>query len=320
MGEIFFIILVALALYVAWSVGANDETMALVAGLNVYSITLIVVVGAIFDFLGAVTFSYKVEETLGQRLLTFPLTYLDALVIVFAIASWLLVASLKGWPVSTTHSAVGAAIGVGLFKIGIEGINWNVLSEVVGGWILSPIIGLVGAYFVIIFLNKIASLVIDGFNKEFFTRRMSGWMLFIWAGLTAFSRGANDVANATAFIIPFFENVNFARILGGAGMAIGLFILGRRVVKNVGLELVELDPLTALGVQLVTALILTIGTLLGLPLSGTHILVSAIIGAGLAKRVWVNTTNLKEILATWIGTFPGAAIIAYIAYLVLSLL
>ncbi|RLE61091.1 MAG: hypothetical protein DRJ35_01395 [Thermoprotei archaeon] len=320
MGEILFIILVALALYVAWSVGANDETMALVAGLNVYSITLIVLVGAIFDFLGAVTFSYKVEETLGQRLLTFPLTYLDALVIVFAIASWLLVASLKGWPVSTTHSAVGAAIGVGLFKIGIEGINWNVLSEVVGGWVLSPVIGLVGAYFVIIFLNKIASFVIDGFNKEFFTRRISGWMLFTWAGLTAFSRGANDVANATAFIIPFFENVNFARILGGAGMAIGLFILGRRVVKNVGLELVELDPLTALGVQLVTALILTIGTLLGLPLSGTHILVSAIIGAGLAKRVWVNTTNLKEILATWVGTFPGAAIIAYIAYLVLTLL
>jgi len=307
--DILLLLLIVTALYVAWSVGANDETMALVAGLNMFSISLVVAVGAILDLLGAVTFSYSVEKTLGERLLSFRLTIVDALIIVFAIASWLLLASLKGWPVSTTHSAVGAAIGLGIFKAGLGGVNWRVLGEVVGGWILSPVLGLVGAYVAIIALNRAAGRLIRGFDAEFRTRQLSGWMLFAWAGVTAFSRGANDVANATAFLTPFASNPDTMRLLGGIGMALGLYMLGRKVVKNVGLELVELDPLTALGVQLVTAVILLVGTYMGLPLSGTHILVSAIIGAGLAKRVWVNTSNLKEILLTWVATFPGAAVI-----------
>ncbi len=316
--DLLLVLLIVMALYVAWSVGANDETMALIAGLNMYSISLIVAIGAILDLLGAVTFSYKVEETLGERLLSFNLTIADALIIVFAIASWLLVASLKGWPVSTTHSAVGAAIGLGLYKAGIMGVNWSVLGEVVGGWVLSPVLGLVGAYAAILLLHRAAGRTIRGFDREFKVRRLSGWLLFLWAGVTAFSRGANDVANATAFLTPFSSSPDLMRLLGGAGMAVGLYMIGRRVVKNVGLELVELDPLTALGVQLVVALILLVGTYMGLPLSGTHILVSAIIGAGLAKRVWVNTSNLKEIVATWVATFPGAAVIAYVVCVVLG--
>ncbi len=312
-------LLIILGLYVAWSVGANDETMALVAGLNIFNISLIVAVGAILDFLGAVTFSYKVEETLGTRLLGFRLTPAEALIIVFAIASWLLLASLKGWPVSTTHSAVGAAIGLGLFKAGMTGVNWGVLWEVVGGWVLSPLLGLIGAYLAIKLMLALARSTIKGLRREFKARHFSGWLLFAWAGVTSFSRGANDVANATAFLTPIASNPDLIRLLGGAGMAMGLYVIGRRVVKNVGLELVELDPITALGVQLVTALILLVGTYLGLPLSGTHILVSAIIGAGLAKRVWVNTTNLRDIVVTWIATFPAAAVIAYLTCLLLTL-
>ncbi len=306
----------ALAFYVAWSIGANDETMALVAGSGIASIGFVVFIGAVMDFFGAMIFSYKVEETLGERLLSFNLTVMDVLIIVFAIATWLLVASYMGWPVSTTHSAVGAAIGLGLYRIGFHGVNWNVLSDVVLGWVFSPLIGFIGSYVIILVVSKYYKEREKGFIFDLRTQRAAALLLLLWASLTAFSRGANDVANATAFLLSIIDDPFLVRLIGGGGMAIGLFILGRRVVRNVGSELVELDPLTGFSVQMATALILTIGTYLGLPLSGTHILVSAIAGVGLAKKTWINTNNLGTIILTWLATFPGAAIIAFIAALI----
>ncbi len=98
------IIIVAVACYISWGIGANDETMAMAAGGAWWSINRT----AIF---GAILFGQIVEETIGTKLLLVTTTTQIACLIVGSTALWLTVASWFGWPVSTTHTAVGAVIG-----------------------------------------------------------------------------------------------------------------------------------------------------------------------------------------------------------------
>ncbi len=299
-----------LAFYVAWSVGANDETMAVLAGSGFTSILAACIIGAIMDFLGAVLLGYKVEETMGEKLLAYKIDLVDTLIIVAAVATWLVLASYRGWPVSTTHSAVGAAIGLGIYKWGISGVRWESLLNVVAGWVISPIMGFIGAYVTCKIFDFFLAKGIKGLRKSLRVARIASLTLLAWASYTSFFRGANDIANATAFLSAVYENPLMVRLISGFGMALGLVMLGRRVVKSVGVELVELTPVMGLAIQISVALTVSIGTLMGLPLSGTHILVMAVAGIGVAKRIWINIKGLKEILATWIVTFPGAAVLA----------
>ncbi len=299
-----------LAFYVAWSVGANDETMAVLAGSGFTSILAACLIGAFMDFLGAVLLGYKVEETMGEKLLAYKIGLVDTLIIVAAVATWLVLASYRGWPVSTTHSAVGAAIGLGIYKWGIHGVRWESLFNVVAGWIISPIMGFIGAYATCKLFDLLLTKSIIGLNKSLKIAKISSLTLLAWASYTSFFRGANDIANATAFLSAVYADPFRVRLISGLGMALGLIMLGRRVVKSVGVELVELTPVMGLAIQISVALTVSIGTLMGLPLSGTHILVMAVAGIGVAKKIWVNVKGLKEILATWVITFPGAAALA----------
>ncbi len=310
MEGLLLILSFALAFYVAWSVGANDETMAVVAGSGFGSLSFAVAVGAIMDFLGAVFFSEKVEHTIGKGLLAVELSLYDVFVITAAMATWLVLASYKGWPISTTHSAVGAAMGLALYKVGIGGVKWWALGNVALAWALSPLFGMIGSYLTCKLLDSLVRARLAGMRTVLRAARISALIVLAWAAFTSFSRGGNDVANATAFLVTVYPDPFVVRLIGGIGMALGLLILGRRVVKNVGNELVEITPLTGLAVQVSVALVLFVGTLLGLPLSGTHILVGAVAGIGLARKVWINIKGLKEIALTWVATFPGAAIIA----------
>jgi PiT family inorganic phosphate transporter len=103
-----------------------------------------------------------------------------------------------------------------------------------------------------------------------------------------------------------------------AGMAIGLFVVGRKVIQAVGVNLVKLDPISALSSQIAVALTMLAGTYLGIPLSGTHVLVGAVVGLGLSKGIWVNMKGVTEITYTWIATFLGAAAISGALYLLVS--
>jgi len=298
------------AFYIAWSIGANDETMATLAGSGYVSIAAAALLGAILDFLGAVFMGHMVEKTIGEGLIAGQVTVADTFIILLAVATWLIAASYWGWPISTTHSTVGAAIGLGIYKYGLSGVKWISLSRVIASWIISPLVGLLGAIAVYKVARKIYLRKVKGFRQLLTVSKYSTVLLAIWTAYTAFFRGANDIANATGFLSYVSGHPILTRVICGAGMALGLLILGRRVIKSVGVQLVELDPFSALCAQVSVAITLCIGTLLALPLSGTHVLVSAVLGIGVARKSWINIKGLKEILATWGFTFPCSALLA----------
>jgi len=141
--------------------------------------------------------------------------------------------------------------------------------------------------------------------------------------ITSFSRGANDVSNAVAPIIQSYielernGDIGSARIpllLAGIFMGIGLISVGRRVLKTLGNDVVELSPTTAVSVQVSTALITFVAASLLIPISGTHVLVAAFVGTGMASGTKVNMDSVKRIAVSAVATPFAAALTTFLMW------
>ena len=137
-----------LGFFTAYGVGANDvaNAMGTSVGSKVLTIKQAVLVAAVFEFLGAFLAGGGVTQTIRKGVID-PALFdgnLEILIYgmisaLFAAGTWLLVASLRGWPVSTTHTIVGAIVGFGIYALGINEINWTVVGNIGLSWVTSPL-------------------------------------------------------------------------------------------------------------------------------------------------------------------------------------
>jgi inorganic phosphate transporter, PiT family len=157
-AEIVYVVLAALfGGFMAWGIGANDvaNAMATSVGSKALTIRQAIAVAAIFEFLGAVLAGGAVTSTIrsgivDSELLTDSpeLLIYGMLASLLAAALWLLISSKKGWPVSTTHSIVGALVGFSAVGIGLDAVHWNQVGTIVLSWIVSPILAGFIAYLI----------------------------------------------------------------------------------------------------------------------------------------------------------------------------
>lgn len=227
----------------------------------------------------------------------------DALIIMLSAAIWLTVATCLGWPVSNTHSVIGATIALGLMKGGLSTVNWKNLAAIMAAWMVSPLIGLFCAMLMVRLVERVWHRSVLGLMDLVKTARRSALLLLLLSCLTTFSRGANDAPNATAFLSTLYGEPLLVRFICGIGMMLGLITFGRRVIRSVGFNLTKLDPVAALSAQVSVMLILMAGTLPRIPLSASHILIGAVTGVGLTRRVWVNIGKIRKIIYAWVTTF-----------------
>lgn len=317
------ILLIVLVLAVAVAIGANDETMASVVGAKVLTLNAAIFLGAFLQIIGAQLLGVGVSETIGQDMVLIDLPLDMVLVIAVAMTVWLLLVSVKGYPASTTHSIVGCVIGIGLWlqlTSALPVINWVEIVNIVVGWILSPIFGLAIAYLLQYLIRKIVLPRAKGLEHIQQMDRVFSALLLIMVVITGLSRGGNDVSKAIGILILAFPDptallfgiplVHWFLLLGGIGMAMGLFLIGRRVVATIGKEVTELRPIASFSVESGVAVVLLIGTFLGLPLSGTHVLVAAVIGVGLANKTPIGGPSVKKIILAAFLTVPISALLA----------
>ena len=134
--------------FMAWGIGANDvaNAMATSVGSKALTIRQAVLVAAIFEFAGAVLAGGEVTSTIRKGIVdaslladTPELLIYGMLSALLAAGIWLLVASHKGWPVSTTHSIVGAIVGFAAVGIGVEAVKWAKVGTIVMSWVASPL-------------------------------------------------------------------------------------------------------------------------------------------------------------------------------------
>ena len=151
-------------LFMAWGIGANDvaNAMATSVGSKALTIRQAILVAAIFEFLGAVLAGGEVTSTIRKGIVdvqllsdTPELLIYGMLAALLAAAIWLLIASANGWPVSTTHSIVGAIVGFAAVGIGVDAVQWGKVGTIVMSWVVSPVTAGFIAFLVYLSVQKL---------------------------------------------------------------------------------------------------------------------------------------------------------------------
>lgn len=157
-------ITVAIAFYVAWSIGANDvaNSMGTSVGSKAISIKQAILIAGIFEFAGAVLIGVHVTKTIQNGIVDASLFSADPFIYVygmlatlFAAAIWISVATYLSLPISTSQSIVGALIGFGFIAVGPSAIKWGKITSICGSWIISPIAGMLLAFFIFYIIKKV---------------------------------------------------------------------------------------------------------------------------------------------------------------------
>ena len=149
-GTLFMTLAIVFGLYMTWGIGANDvaNVMGTSVGSGAITVKTAIIIAAIFEFGGAVVAGGHVTKTIRKGIIdptsitgNPEILLLGMLAALLAAAVWLMLASSRGWPVSTTHSIVGAVVGFAIAAIGLEAVNWGKITQIVASWVVSPLLG-----------------------------------------------------------------------------------------------------------------------------------------------------------------------------------
>ncbi len=166
-GSILIILAVIFGFYMSWGIGANDVANAMGTSVGSGAITVrqAIIIAAVFEFSGALIAGGHVTNTIRNSIIdssamagTPEVLVLGMLAALLAAAMWLMIASQRGWPVSTTHSIVGAIIGFALAAVGMEAVAWSKVTQIAASWVVSPVLG--GAVSFLLMLS-IRRLILD---------------------------------------------------------------------------------------------------------------------------------------------------------------
>lgn len=148
-GHIFIALACIFGLFMAWGIGANDVANAMGTSVGSKAITIkqAILIAIVFEFAGAFLAGGEVTATIRKGIID-PSALADSpellvfgmLASLLAAGIWLLVASIKGWPVSTTHSIVGAIVGFAAVGIGVEAVAWGKVGTIAASWVVSPML------------------------------------------------------------------------------------------------------------------------------------------------------------------------------------
>lgn len=285
-----------------------------------------IIMAAIFNFLGvfvmtainasvAMTIYNMVDFGGDAHLSLIALCAAMAAIVVWATAAWYF-----GIPTSESHALIagisGAAVAIQNNFSGINGAEW---IKVIYGIFLSTILGF-GLGFM---TSKLTVFLFRNQNRLKTERFFSGAQVAGGAAM-AFMHGAQDGQKfmaifllGAAFANGQSETSSFAvpvwlMILCSVVMGLGTSIGGYRIIKSVGMDMVKLKPYQGFAADLSATLCLLLSSLTGIPVSTTHTKTTAIMGVGAARRMSnVNWSVVKELVLTWVFTFPGCGLLGY---------
>jgi len=169
-AEIYITLAIVFGLFMAWGIGANDVANAMGTSVGSGALTFkqAVIIAAVFEFAGAVLAGGSVTNTIRKGIIdvsslndTPEILIHGMLASLLAAGCWLLIATRKGWPVSTTHSIVGAIVGFGAVCIGMEAVQWGKVGTIAMSWITSPLLAGTMAFFL---FRSIQKLIINTDN------------------------------------------------------------------------------------------------------------------------------------------------------------
>ncbi|MCK9531956.1 MAG: inorganic phosphate transporter [Gammaproteobacteria bacterium] len=225
-ATVYILLACAFGLFMAWGVGANDvaNAMGTSVGSGALTVRQAIIIAAIFEFAGAVLAGGEVTETIrngmidSQVLAGAPeLLVFGMLASLLAAGIWLLVASHYGWPVSTTHTIVGAVVGFAAVGIGVEAVHWEKIGSIVASWVVSPVMaGIVG----FALFRSVQVLILEADNPLRAAKRWVPMYMFIAAfvvGLVTLQKGLKHVGLEIDTTETYLLSLGFGALLMGIG-------------------------------------------------------------------------------------------------------
>lgn len=163
-GTLLVLLAAGFGFFMAWGIGANDvaNAMGTSVGSKALTIKQAIIVAMIFEFAGAYLAGGEVTSTIRKGIIdsgyfvdTPELLVFGMIASLLAAGTWLLIASYLGWPVSTTHSIIGAIVGFAAVGVGVETVSWSKVGGIVGSWVITPMIAGLIAYFIFLSAQRL---------------------------------------------------------------------------------------------------------------------------------------------------------------------
>ena len=285
---------------------------------------------AIFNFIGPLVMGVAVAKTIGGIITSGDATAHLVLAALFGAIVWEVLTWWWALPVSSSHALVGGLLGAGLAALGPSGINGWSLVKVFAALFISPFLGIVTGYIFMRVSRLFFSLVRwDMARADRFYKRMQ----ILSSSWVSFSHGSNDATKVMGIIVIFLAASNgqtvdsygvplWVILSCAAAMAVGTFLSVKsfRLIRTLGEKITKLHPINGFSAEGGGALIIQVASLLGLPVSTTHVVTSAVTGTGLASQLGgVSWKVFRAIMLAWLVTLPFCAIVAAIMYYILNL-
>lgn len=226
-GTILVIIAAIVGFFMAYGIGANDvaNAMGTSVGSKALTIKQAIIIAMIFEFAGAYLAGGEVTSTIRKGIIdAAPFADIPELMILgmisalFAAGTWLLLASFLGWPVSTTHSIIGAIIGFALVAVGSEAIQWGKVAGIVGSWIVTPAISGFIAYLIFMSAQK---LIFDTDqplnNAKRYVPIYMGFAGFVMS-LVTIKKGLKHIGINMGTVEGYLLSIAIAVVVGVVGM------------------------------------------------------------------------------------------------------
>jgi PiT family inorganic phosphate transporter len=236
-GTLTLFLALLFGLYMAWGIGANDvaNAMATSVGSKAVTVKQAILIAAVFEFLGAFLAGGEVTSTIRKGIIDSELLADDPEVLIcgmlaalLAAAVWLTIASHNGWPVSTTHSIVGAIVGFAAVAVGVDAVHWSKVGSIAASWVISPL--LAGTIAFLLF-HSVQRLIFDSDQPERQARRYVPWYIFLSALTVALVTFLKGLAHVGLSVAPAAA-VGYAVAVAALAMLLGRIAVNR--VQPVG--------------------------------------------------------------------------------------
>ncbi|MET7945460.1 inorganic phosphate transporter [Micromonospora sp. NPDC005324] len=317
---------IGVALAFDYTNGFHDAANAIATSVSTRALTPRIALGlaAVGNFVGA-HFGAGVAKTVGDNLVTLP-TGVSSLGVVFAgvlgAIAWNLITWYFGLPSSSSHALFGGLVGATLLSTGGI-VQWvNIAEKVLLPMVLSPIVGLTLGY-----LLMLAILWLFRKGQPGKLNRGFRWAQTASAAAMSVGHGMQDAAKTMGIVVLALYTGGFqeskTHIPGwvfwtsATMLALGTYAGGWRIIRTLGRKIIDLGPPEGFAAETVASAVLYFNALvLKAPISTTHTITSAIMGVGATKRLSAVRWNVAgNIVLAWIITFPAAALIACVTYL-----
>jgi PiT family inorganic phosphate transporter len=316
-------IVIALAMGFNYTNGFHDAANAIATSVSTRALTprIALIMAAVFNLFGAFI-GTKVAGTVGSGLIDPPSGNIGLLIVGSALigaTSWNLLTWWKGLPSSSSHALFGGMVG-GSLAAGTTVLWDGVLSKIVIPMVLSPLAGLILGYFMM-------ASILWLFRRQHPGRAARGFRYAqtVSAAAMALGHGLQDAGKTMGIIvlaltvggyhdddsIPLWVKISTALVISA-----GTYAGGWRIMRTLGRKIIHLDPPQGFAAEASGASILyAAGLAFGAPISTTHTITSTIMGAGATRRLSaVRWGVAREIVTGWVLTFPGAGLVAALAY------